>query len=176
MAVLNIDPDHSVAAFSVRHMMISNVHGQFNRISGTIIFDPADPEMSSVDAEIDATGIYTGIAKRDEHLKSADFLDIEKFPKMVFKSSRVESAGLNRLTIYGDLTIKGISKPVSLDVECAGPVKDPFEEGTSYGFSASARINREDFGMTWNVPMENSGIVVGKKITIMIDVEGDLAM
>ncbi|HTZ16835.1 MAG TPA: YceI family protein [Dissulfurispiraceae bacterium] len=175
MAVLTIDPDHSVAAFSVRHMMMGSVRGQFNSISGRIVFDPANIETSSVEAEISAAGIYTGIAKRDDHLRSADFFEVEKHPKMAFKSTRVESAGRNRFTVFGDLTIKGISNPVTLEVEFTGPVKDPFEGGTSYGFSASAKINREDFGMTWNVPMENGGIVVGKKITIMLDIEGDLA-
>jgi polyisoprenoid-binding protein YceI len=174
MAILKIDPDHSVAAFSVRHMMISNVKGQFNSISGTVVFDPADVESSSVEAEIDTSGIHTGIQKRDEHLRSADFLDAEKHPKMVFKSTRVEAAGLNRFLVFGDLTLKGISNAVTLDVEFTGPVKDPFEGGISYGFSASTKINREDYGMTWNVQMENGGIVVGKRLTIMLDIEGDL--
>ncbi len=174
MAILKIDPDHSVAAFSVRHMMISNVKGQFNSITGSIVFDPADIGMSSVEAEIGTSGIYTGIAKRDEHLRSADFLDAEKHPKMSFRSTRVEAAGLNRFMVFGDLTIRGISNAATLEVEFTGPVKDPFEGGASFGFSATTRINREDFGMTWNVPMENGGIVVGKKVTIMIEVEGDV--
>ena len=172
MSTWKIDPDHSAAAFSVRHMMISNVHGQFNSITGTISFDAA-AALSSVEVEIDASGIYTGITKRDEHLRSADFLDVEKHPKMIFKSTRVEPAGLNHFVVCGDLTIKGITSAVTLDIEYAGPVKDPFEEGTSYGFSAAATINREDYDMTWNVPMNNGGVVVGKLLTIRLEVEAD---
>ena len=174
MSTWKIDPDHSTAAFSVRHMMISDVHGQFNSVSGTISFDPDDAASSSVEVGINASGIYTGITKRDEHLRSADFLDIEKHPKITFKSTHIEPAGLNRFKVHGALTIKGIMATVTLNVKYAGPVKDPFEEGTSYGFSAATKINRQNYGMTWNFPMLNGGVVVGELVTIMLEVEADL--
>ncbi len=174
MANWKIDPDHSVAAFYVRHMMISNVRGQFNTLSGFINFDPDDIATSSVEVEIGTAGIWTGVQKRDDHLRSADFLDVEKHPKMFFKSTRVEPAGGKDFTVFGDLTIRGITHGVTLETEYSSPVKDPFEEGTSYGFKVVTKINREDFGMTWNFAMEG-GVVVGKQVTIMLDLEADLA-
>lgn len=174
MAIWKIDPDHSVAAFYVRHMMISNVRGQFNTMTGSINFDPADIATSSVEVEIGTAGIWTGIQKRDEHLKSADFLDVEKHPRMFFKSTRIEPSGGKNFIVFGDLTIRGITQGVSFEAEYSGPVKDPFEAGTSYGFKAVTKINREDFGMTWNFAMEG-GVVVGKQVTIMLELEADLA-
>lgn len=174
MSAWKIDPDHSVAGFQVRHMMISNVKGQFNSIGGTIIFDPDDIAASSVEIEMDASGIWTGVQKRDEHLKSSDFLDVARHPKITFKSTRVESAGLRRFIVFGELTIRGVTREVPLETEFYGPVKDPFESGTSYGFSISAKINREEFGMTWNVGMEGGGFVVGKHVLISLEIEADL--
>ncbi|HMK56276.1 MAG TPA: YceI family protein [Dissulfurispiraceae bacterium] len=174
MAKFKIDPDHSVAGFQVRHMMISNVLGQFNHITGTVIFYPDRVAESSVEVEIATSGIWTGIAKRDEHLRSADFLDVEKYPVMSFRSIRVEPAGSRRFRVFGELTLKGVTKTISFDAEYSGPVKDPFEPGTSYGFSASTKINREDFGIMWNVNMEG-GFLVGKNLTISLEIEADLA-
>ena len=170
-----IDPDHTVATFSVRHMMVSNVHGQFNKISGTIHFDPADIPHSSVEVNIDATAIYTGISKRDEHLRSEDFLDAGNHPRITFKSTKAESAGNTRCKVTGDLAIRGITRQITFEAEYFGPVKDPFEEsGMSIGFVASAVINREEYGMTWNVAMESAGVMVGKEVKITLEVEADL--
>jgi len=173
MAKWVIDPDHTVASFVVRHMMIANVHGQLNKISGTIIFDPEDIQASSVEVIIEASGIYSGIQKRDDHLKSPDFLDAGKFPHIFFKSTRVENLEGRRFKIAGDITIRGITKSLVLDAEYFGPEKSPYGE-TSMGFAASTRINREDFGMFWDVALESGGFMAGKEVFIMLDVESDL--
>jgi polyisoprenoid-binding protein YceI len=168
-----IDPDHSVAAFSVRHMMISDVHGQFNRITGVVRFDTADISRSSVEAEIGVAGIYTGIQKRDDHLRSPDFFDVVKYPVIRFKSDKTESLGANRFTVEGSLTMKGVTRPVTLEAEYTGPVKDPFEEGgMSMGFTASVTVNREDYGIMWNADMEG-GVIVGKNVRIILNIEAD---
>lgn len=168
-----IDPDHTVAAFVVRHMMVANVRGQFNKISGTINFDPDDVAKSSVDVVIDASGIYTGIPKRDDHLRSPDFLDVEKFPHILFKSAHVAGAGENRLRITGQLTIHGITKQVTLEADCTGPEKSPYGE-TSRGFTASVSINRADYNIMWNEPLGSGGVMVGKEILITLEIEADL--
>lgn len=173
MAKWNIDPDHSVAMFSIRHMMISNVHGHFNKITGIINFDADDLTNSSVEVVIDAASICTGIKKRDEHLCSPDFFDVEKYPEIIFKSTEVEITDSNRCKVNGDLTIHGVTQPVSLEVEYFGPIKSPFG-ATSLGFSAKTKINREDFGMTWNMAMEDGGVAVGRDVEITLDVEADL--
>ncbi len=169
-----IDPDHSVAGFVIRHMMVTNVRGQFNRIKGTINFDPAEVAHSSLEAAIDVAGITTGIEKRDEHLRSNDFFDVAKYPDMIFKSIRAESTGGNRFRVFGNLTIRGVARPVILEAEFSGPVKGT-EGELSIGFSGTTRINREDFGITWNVGLEGGGVVVGKEVQVYIDVEADLA-
>ena len=175
MTKWNIDPDHTVAALSVRHMMVANVHGQFNRISGTIHFDPADIPHSSVEVSIDAATLYTGIPKRDEHLRSEDFLDAANHPQITFKSVKAEGAGSNRFRVTGALAIRGITRQITFEAEYFGPVKDPFEEsGRSIGFFASTTINREEYGMAWNVAMESGGVMVGKEVTITLEVEADL--
>ena len=168
-----IDPDHSVAGFTVRHMMVTNVRGQFNKISGAVHFDPSDIAGASVEATIDVAGITTGIPKRDEHLLSNDFFDAAKFPNMIFRSTKVEASGGNRFKVLGDLTIRGITRPVSLDAEYSGPIKGT-EGELSIGFSGTTRINREEFGLNWNVSLEGGGVVVGKEVQIYIDVEADL--
>lgn len=169
-----IDPDHSVAGFVIRHYMVANVRGQFNKISGGIRYDPDDAVHSSVEVTIGVAGLTTGIPKRDEHLRSDDFFDVDKYPEMTFKSTAVESAGDSRLKVFGDLTIRGITRPVALDVECSGPVKGT-EGELSIGFSGTTRINRGDFDMTWNVGLEGGGVVVGREVQIYIDVEADFA-
>ncbi len=168
-----IDPDHSVAGFTIRHMMVTNVRGQFNKISGAVHFDPSSVLGSSVEATIDVTGITTGVPKRDEHLLSNDFFDAARFPSMTFRSTKVEGSGGNRFRVMGDLTVRGISRPVALDAEFSGPIKGT-EGELSIGFSGTARINREDFGLNWNVSLEGGGVVVGKEVQIYIDVEADL--
>jgi polyisoprenoid-binding protein YceI len=174
MAKWEIDPDHTVAAFTVRHFMITLVRGQFNKVSGTIQFDPDNPILGSVEAAIETAGIYTGIPKRDEHLRSPDFLDVENFPTITFKSSHIEAVSVNNYKVMGDLTIRGATSPATLDVEYLGRVKSPFDEDISIGFSISTRINRLDFGVNWNYDMDNGGLVAGKEVVLNLEVEADL--
>jgi polyisoprenoid-binding protein YceI len=173
MSKWNIDPDHSVAAFSIQHMMIANVHGQFNKIAGTVQYDPSHIEKTSMEFTIDVDSIITGIQKRDDHLKSEDFFHKEAYPEIIFKSSKAERAGFNICKITGNLTIHGITKAVTVDVEILGSVKSPFGE-TSMGFTAKTKLNREDFGIKWNEPMESGGYMVGKDVMLFIDLEADL--
>jgi polyisoprenoid-binding protein YceI len=170
-----VDPDHSVVAFSIVHMMIAHVRGQFNGISGTILFDPDDIAGSSVELSIDAAGVNTGIRKRDDHLKSTDFFSVERYPVISFKSVRIDSIEGNRAKVIGDLTLRGITRRITVETEFRGPVKDPFGDGTSMGFTGSTVIKREDFDMTWNQPMEGKGLMLGREVTLVVDLEGDLA-
>jgi len=171
-----IDPDHTVAAFEVRHFMITIVRGKFNRISGTLLFDPAAPALGSVEAAIETAGVNTGIPKRDEHLRSPDFLDVEKFPYIRFKSTRIVPAAVNHFTCFGNLTIRDVTREVKLDVEYLGRVKSPFDEDISIGFSAVTRINRRDFGVNWDYEMEGGGQVAGNELTLRLEVEADLVV
>ena len=167
----NIDPVHSLAEFKVRHMMISNVKGQFTGIKGTLILDESDLTQSTVDVTIDAASIATRDAQRDAHLKSADFLDVEKFPALAFKSTRITRLSDGELAVAGNLTIHGITRNVVFNVE--GPTaesKDPWGN-TRLGASATTKINRKDFGLTWNAPLETGGILVGDDVTITLEVE-----
>jgi polyisoprenoid-binding protein YceI len=174
MAKWIIDPDHSGATFSVRHMMIAYIRGQFSRIGGTIFFDPLNRNNSSIELSIDATSIFTGIQKRDDHLKSADFFDVDKYPTISFMSTRINGVNGNKADVTGDLTLHGITRRITVPVEFSGPVKDPFGDGSSMGFSVSTVINREDYGIMWNQPMENNGIMVGRDVHLFIDLEADL--
>jgi polyisoprenoid-binding protein YceI len=171
----SIDSDHVVARFSIRHFMIANVEGLFTKMTGVIQFDPPDLTQLSVEAEIDVRSLTTGHRERDEHLLSPDYFDVEKYPKILFKSTGVEVTGGNRGKITGDLTILGIRKPISLDFDFFGPVKSPFSGITCVGFSATGKINREDYGMISNIPMEG-GVVVGKDVQIHMEVEADLVV
>ncbi|MEJ2683721.1 MAG: YceI family protein [Candidatus Sulfobium sp.] len=177
MAKWTIDTAHSVAAFSVKHMTVANVRGQFNNITGAVEFDQADPARSSVTAEIEVASITTGIRKRDDHLLSADFFDAAKYPKITFKSTGVETAGGNSARISGDLTIHGITRAVTMEAEYFGPVKSPEALGgeTTIGFSASLTIDRRDFDVKWNVPLTGDALMVGNEIRINLDIEADLA-
>jgi polyisoprenoid-binding protein YceI len=165
-----IDATHSSVHFSVRHMMLSNVRGEFTKVSGTIQFDREKPENSSVEVVIDASSINTRDAQRDAHLKSADFLDVEKSPEMRFKSKQIEvSNGGGK--IKGDLTLHGVTREITLDVEGPTPeVKDPWGK-QRIGASATAKLNRKDFGLTWNAALETGGVLVGDEVKITIDVE-----
>ncbi len=169
-----IDPDHTAAAFSVRHFMITLVRGQFNKISGSIQYDPEKPGLGSVVIEIESSSVHTGIPKRDEHLRSPDFLEVDKYPLIQFKSTRIEPVAVNSFILTGDLTIRDVTRSVALDAEYLGRVKSPFDEDISIGFSASARINRQDFGVSWNFTMENGGLVVGNDLFLNLEVEADL--
>jgi polyisoprenoid-binding protein YceI len=167
----NIDPVHSHAEFKVRHMMISNVKGEFKGIKGDLKLNDADSTRSAVEISIDTTTINTGEAQRDGHLKSPDFLDVEKFPTLTFKSTRVAASKSGEVKVSGDLTIHGVTRNVELDVEGpSAPTKDPWGN-TRIGLSATTRINRKDFGLTWNAPLETGGILVGEEVNITLDVQ-----
>jgi polyisoprenoid-binding protein YceI len=167
----NIDPVHSTAQFKVKHMMISNVKGEFTSINGTLSLNEEDIAKSFVEATIDATTINTREPQRDAHLKSADFFDVEKFPTLSFKSSRVSRAGDGELSVEGDLTIHGVTRRVVFEVEGPSlPAKDPWGN-TRIGLSATTKINRKDFGLTWNAALETGGILVGEEVTITLDIE-----
>ncbi len=170
-AIWKIDSAHTTADFSVRHLMISNVKGHFSKVSGNVDYDGKDLKTLKIDAEIDVASVDTGEKGRDEHLKGADFFDAAKFPKMTFKSKKVKSAGKGKFTVTGDLTIKGVTKEVTLDVD--GPteqIKD-MQGGTRVGASASTKINRKDFGVSWNKALDNGSSVVGDDVKVSIDVE-----
>ncbi len=176
MAKWNIDTTHAQASFAARHMMITTVRGSFNKITGTIEFDPANPAAASVEAVIDTTSMTsTGVEQRDQHLQSPDFLDVANFPTITFKSTKIEpNAAGTEAKIHGDLTIKGVTRPVVLEAELLGQGKTPF--GTTVaGFNGKTKINREDFGLTWNMALETGGWLVAKDITIELDVEAVLA-
>jgi polyisoprenoid-binding protein YceI len=165
-----IDPAHTNVEFSVRHLMIATVKGRFTDVSGTVKIDEADLSRSEIDVTINVASIDTREQQRDAHLRSADFFDVEKYPTMTFRSTRVEPGQDGRLTVVGDLTIRGITKPVTLDVTSEGRAKDPWG-GERAGFSATTRINRTDFGLTWNQALETGGVLVGDEVKISLDVE-----
>ena len=167
----NLDPSHSVAEFKVKHMMISNVKGQFARLTGVLTLDESDLTDSRVAAVIEAASIETRDAQRDAHLKSADFFDVEKFPTLSFKSSRIRLVGDGELAVEGDLTIRGVTRKALFSVQGpTPPTKDPWGN-IRVGVSATTKINRKDFGLTWNAALETGGILVGDEVTINLDVE-----
>jgi polyisoprenoid-binding protein YceI len=166
-----IDTSHSSVEFSVRHMMVSKARGSFDKWSGTVALNEANPAATTVDITLDAASINTKDEKRDGHLKSADFFDVEKFPTLHFKSTKVEVAADKKTAkLTGDLTIRDVTKPAVLNVEYQGSAKSPWGT-TSYGFSASTKINREDWGLNWNAALETGGWLVGKDIQIDIELE-----
>lgn len=170
-AVWKIDTAHSSADFAVRHLMISNVKGRFPKVEGTVDYDGKDLKGLKVEADIDVSSVDTGEKARDEHLKSPDFFDAAKFPKMTFKSKKVKSQGKGKFAMTGDLTMKGVTKEVTLEVE--GPsdeIKD-MKGSQRFGASASTTINRKDFGITWNKAMDNGGSVVGDQVKISLEIE-----
>jgi polyisoprenoid-binding protein YceI len=165
-----IDPAHTNVEFTVRHMMISNVKGQFQKTSGTVTTNGSDPASATIDATIDASSVDTRVEKRDMHLKSPDFLDVAKYPTITFKSTKVEADGPNKWKVTGDLTLHGVTKPVVLDVESSGPPINVMGK-TRAGASATTKINRSDFGLKWNQALEAGGVMVGDEVAISIDVE-----
>jgi polyisoprenoid-binding protein YceI len=167
----NIDPAHSSVEFTVRHMMVTTVRGNFGDFSGKLDFDPERPEQASVEAVIQAASINTGTADRDAHLRSADFFEVEKFPTLTFKSTRVDAKDPMQAKVHGDLTMHGITRPVTLDVAFLGQQKNPFTGMPTVGFEASVTINREDFGLTWNQALEAGGVLVSKDVKISLDVQ-----
>jgi polyisoprenoid-binding protein YceI len=165
-----IDSAHASANFSVRHLMVSNVKGTMGKVTGKVELDDGDITKSTVDVTIDVKGINTKEPKRDDHLRSKDFFDVEKFPNITFKSTKVEKAG-DKLKVTGDLTIRGTTKPVTLEAMVTNEVKNPFTKATTRGVTATAKINRKDFGLTWNVALEAGGVMVGEEVEISVDAE-----
>lgn len=167
----NIDPAHSVAEFKVKHMMISNVKGQFTGIAGALSLDENDLTQSTVQATLDAASINTGDANRDAHLKTAEFFDVEHFPTLAFASTAVARNGEDDVAVAGDLTIHGVTKRVRFAVEGpTPPAKDPWGH-TRIGLSATTKINRKDFGLVWNAALETGGFLLGDEITITLDIQ-----
>jgi polyisoprenoid-binding protein YceI len=165
------DPAHTGVHFKVRHLMISSVRGEFEKISGKIVYDEADVTKSSADIAIDAASINTRVEKRDEHLRSPDFLDVAKHPAITFRSKRVEKGGDGTLKMTGDLTLRGVTKEVVLTIEGPTPaIRDPMGN-SRVGGQATTKINRKDFGLVWNKTVEAGGVVVGNEVEITIDVE-----
>lgn len=167
----NIDPAHSHAEFKVRHMMISNVKGSFSGISGVLNLDETDPAGSSITASVPLSTLSTGDPQRDGHLKSPDFFDAEKFPQLSFKSLAVDKLAEGEGVVSGELTIHGVTKTVHFNVEGpTAPGKDPWGS-TRIGIAATTKINRKDFGLTWNSPLETGGVLVGEEVSLALDVQ-----
>ncbi|PYT48951.1 MAG: protein yceI precursor [Acidobacteria bacterium] len=166
-----IDPAHSSAQFSVRHMAISTVRGAFSKVTGSVVFDDKDVSKSTVEVTIDANSVDTRVPDRDNDLRSEKFFDVVHYPSITFKSKRVEQAAPGKLKVTGDLTIRGTTKEVVLDVEGpTAPMKDPWGN-TRNAATATTKINRQDFGVKWNATLDNGGVVVGDDVSIIIDVE-----
>jgi len=168
-ATYDVDPSHTSIGFSVKHMVISNVKGTFEKYTGTFELDAKDA-LTAASAEIDVASINTRDAKRDEHLRSADFFDVAKFPKITFKIKSMKIHQIHYM-VEGELTIRGVTKTVSLMGEMLGKVKDPWGN-TRAGFTATGKINRKDYGITWNKTLDSGGVVVGDDVTIQLEVEG----
>ena len=170
-ATWQIDPDHSSFQFKVRHLMVSNVKGDFTKVKGVVTIDERDIANLKLEITIDAASVNTGHAKRDEHLRNADFFDVAKHPTITFVSKRAEKAGMDRLKVIGDLTMHGVTREVTVDVE--GPtqeVKDPWGNFRR-GATATTKINRKDFDLTWNRVLETGGVVVGEDVDIFVEIE-----
>jgi len=164
-----LDPSHTIAEFSAKHLMITTVKGRITDIEGTIYSDEKDLKNSSVEATLKAVSLDTRTDQRDQHLRSADFLDVEKFPEIRFRSTRIQG-DKQSFKLTGDLTIRDVTKPITLDVEFEGQTKDPWG-GERVGFSATGKIDRREFGLTWNQALEAGGVVVGNDIKISLEVE-----
>jgi polyisoprenoid-binding protein YceI len=172
-ATYTLDPSHTTIGFKVKHLMIANVKGSFEKFKGTVNIDEKDIARSKVNVTVEVTSINTNIVKRDEHLRSGDFFDVAKYPVMIFESTKVERAGADKLKVTGDLTIKGVTKQVVLAVEGpSGEIKSP-QGVAKRGASATAAINRQDFGVSWNRKLDAGGVLVGDEVQISIDAELD---
>jgi len=165
-----IDPSHSQATFSVKHMAISTVKGQFKVLSGKLHIDEQNPADSWVEAQVDVASVDTRDANRDGHLQSPDFFDVANYPTITFKSTKVEHVDGEEYKVLGDLTIRGVTKPVAFKAEYSGQGKDPWG-GTRAGLSATAKIDRREFGLSFNAPLESGGVLVGHDVKIEIDLE-----
>src|ERR1700748_1268154 len=163
-----IDPAHTRAAFAVRHMMVATVRGEFGKTAGTVVFDEADPSRSRIEATIDASSVNTGVEPRDNHLRSADFFDVAKFPEITFKSTQVQKVGDDEYKVTGDLTMHGVTRQVVLEVEApSAEVKDPYG-ALKRGATATTSVNRRDYGLHWNQALEAGGVMVADKVNITI--------
>ncbi len=169
MTTWNVDSAHSAVNFSVRHMVFAKVRGRFAKWSAKLDLDPADLTKASVSVEIEATSVDTGVGDRDNHLRSADFFNVAEFPRLTFVSKKVEKAG-SKYAVHGDLTIRGTTHPVVLDVVYDGTGKDPWGNQRT-GFTASTSINRFDYGLNWNQALEAGGVLVGEKVEIEIELQ-----
>jgi polyisoprenoid-binding protein YceI len=164
-----LDTAHSTVEFAVKHMMFTTVKGRFTDVTGTIDFDDSDPSDGHAEISIGAASIDTRDAQRDAHLKSADFFDVEKYPTLTFRSTRVDGT-LEHFTLTGDLTIHGVTHPIALDVTFAGKGKDPWG-GERFGYIATGTLNRRDFGLTWNAALETGGFLVGDEVKVTLDLQ-----
>jgi polyisoprenoid-binding protein YceI len=174
MATWNIDLAHSAIHFSVRHMVVSKTRGRFAKWGGQLQFDPKELTKGSVNVEIEPVSVDTGDAQRDGHLRSPDFFDVEKFPKASFKSTKITEKGEGKLTILGDLTLHGVTKPITLEASYEGSGKDPWG-GERAGFSATTTITRADFGVNFNKALDAGGVLVGEKVELNLEIEAVLA-
>jgi polyisoprenoid-binding protein YceI len=170
MTTYHLDPSHSQAAFTARHMMLTKVRGDLKITQGTLEFDAANPADASVEVHLDAASISTGDGNRDNHLRSPDFLNAAEFPALVFKSTRIETRDGKTAKVHGDLTIRDVTRPVVIEAEYLGAGKDPWGNDV-VAFAGSTKINREDWGLTWNVALEAGGWLVSRDIEIALDVQ-----
>jgi len=175
------EPGHTAAEFSVRHMMVTWVRGHFKNVKGSLEFDPAAPERSKLQVVIDVATLWSGEPQRDAHLKGADFLDLEHHPQITFESERIELLGPVEAKVHGRVTIRGVTKPLTLQAKFLGTWQTPWWEGgvdkgpkTRAGFVATGRLNRYDFGVSWNSPLDRGGIVVGSDVEFTLDAEAIL--
>lgn len=167
----NVDTVHSTIGFTVRHMMISNVKGTFNDFDGTIEADPEDLTDASIEFKIDASSVDTRMGGRDDHLRSDDFFDAENHPNITFTATDIKQKLKDRYDMTGDFTIRGTTKPVTFDITFEGVAKDPMSGDEAAGFTGTTKINRKDFGLTWNAALETGGVVVGEDIKINIEIQ-----
>ncbi|MGV3621014.1 MAG: YceI family protein [Archangium sp.] len=167
----DIDSSHASANFAVKHLAVSTVNGTLGAVTGKVELDDKDVTKSKIEATIDVKGINTKEQKRDDHLRGKDFFEVEKFPNITFKSTKIEKGEGNKLKVTGDLTIKGTTKPVVLDAELTPEVANPFTKGKTRGFTGTTTINRKDFGLTWNVALETGGVLVSDDVKISVDGE-----
>ncbi len=165
-----IDPAHSLIEFSVKHMMIATVRGRFTQFDGTVNVDPDDLLRSGVEGYVDVASITTNEPNRDAHLRSADFFDVENHPRMAFRSTKIERTGEDTYRVTGDLTIRGVTRPITFEVTDSGRNKDPWGN-LRWGLTATAALNRKDFGLTWNVALEAGGWLVGEQVKISVELE-----
>ena len=167
----NVDTVHSTIGFSVRHMMISNVKGTFNEFDGNIELDPTDLTDASIEFTIDASSVDTRMPDRDDHLRSADFFDVENHPNLTFKATEIKKTSEDNYDMTGVFTIRGTTKPVTFDITFEGMAKDPMSGDEAAGFTGSTKINRKDFGLTWNTALETGGFVVSDEVKINIEIQ-----